>query len=93
MKNAMSIQKQEKIIVFSFLLVPVALVVIFGFLPILNMFGYSFLKWDGLGAKKFIGFDNYVEVFSRSEYFKVFAVSIYYFIGSLLQLALALFSR
>ncbi len=87
----MSIQKQEKIIIFSFLLVPVALVVIFGFLPIFNMFGYSFLKWDGLGAKKFIGFDNYVEVFSRSEYFKVFAVSIYYFIGSLLQLALALF--
>lgn len=92
MKNGskLSIKKQEKIVVFTFLLIPIALVVIFGFLPILNMLGYSFLKWDGLGAKKFIGLKNYAEVFSRPEYFKVFAVSIYYFVGSLLQLALAL---
>lgn len=92
MKNGskLSIKKQEKIVVFTFLLIPIALVVIFGFLPIFNMLGYSFLKWDGLGAKKFIGLKNYAEVFSRPEYFKVFAVSIYYFVGSLLQLALAL---
>ena len=92
MKNGskLSIKKQEKIVVFTFLLIPIALVVIFGFLPIFNMRGYSFLKWDGLGAKKFIGLKNYAEVFSRPEYFKVFAVSIYYFVGSLLQLALAL---
>ena len=92
MKNGskLSIKKQEKIVVFTFLFIPFALVVIFGFLPIFNMLGYSFLKWDGLGAKKFIGLKNYAEVFSRPEYFKVFAVSIYYFVGSLLQLALAL---
>ena len=92
MKNGskLSIKKQEKIVVFTFLLIPIALVVIFGFLPIFNMLGYSFLKWDGLGAKKFIGLKKYAEVFSRPEYFKVFAVSIYYFVGSLLQLALAL---
>ena len=54
------------------------------------MFGYSFLKWDGLGKKKFIGIQNYIELFSRSENFRVFGVSLYYFVGSIIQLSLAL---
>ena len=92
MKNQiqLSIKKQQKVVIFTFLLVPLVLVIVFGFLPIINMFGYSFLKWDGLGQKKFIGIKNYIEVFSRPEYFKVFAVSIYYLVGSFIQLALAL---
>ena len=92
MKNQiqLSIKKQQKVVIFTFLLVPLVLVIVFGFLPIINMFGYSFLKWDGLGQKKFIGIKNYIEVFSRPEYLKVFAVSIYYLVGSFIQLALAL---
>lgn len=90
MKMQMSYNRQRKWVIFAFLLVPVFLVVVFGFLPVFNMLGYSFLKWDGIGAKKFIGLDNYQELFTRQENFRVFGVSIYYFVGSLIQLAVAL---
>ena len=87
---SLSYNRQKKKIIFLFLLVPILLLVVFGFLPIINMFGYSFLKWDGLGKKKFIGIQNYIELFSRSENFRVFGVSLYYFVGSIIQLSLAL---
>ena len=90
MKNRMSYANQQKLVVFTFLLFPVILLLVFGFLPILNMFFYSFLQWDGIGEKTFIGIKNYIELFSRQENLRVFGVSIYYFVGSLVQLALAL---
>lgn len=90
MKNQLSFARQQKLVIFTFLFFPVLLLLIFGFLPILNMFFYSFLQWDGIGEKKFIGIQNYLELFSRPENLRVFGVSIYYFIGSLIQLALAL---
>lgn len=90
MKNRMSYASQQKLVVFTFLLFPVILLLVFGFLPILNMFFYSFLQWDGIGEKTFIGIKNYIELFSRQENLRVFGVSIYYFVGSLVQLALAL---
>lgn len=88
--SSLSYKKQQKVVCFFFLLIPVLLVVIFGYLPVLNMFSYSFLKWDGIGKKTFIGLQNYIELFSRPENFCVFAVSLYYFVGSIIQLALAL---
>lgn len=56
------------------------------------MIYYSTLKWNGLSKHKvFIGFANYARLFSDSEYFSVFKVSLYYLAGSVIQLALALF--
>src|SRR5262249_7173482 len=42
-------------------------------------------------SKKFIGLDNYLEVFTRPELFEVLRVSLYYIGASFLQIALALF--
>ena len=51
----------------------------FTYIPVVNMFGYSFTDWDGLSpTKQFVGFDNYVEMFTRPELFQVFFVSLYY---------------
>lgn len=88
--SGLTYKKQQTVVSILFLFVPVLLIVVFGYLPILNMAGYSFTKWDGLGDKKFIGFNNYLELFTRAENFRVFSVSIYYFIGSFVQLGLAL---
>lgn len=41
--------------------------------------------------KTWIGLNNYIEVFTRPEYLKVLKTSIYYFIGSIVQIILALF--
>lgn len=82
---------QKKVIITLFLCVPLLLLLIFGYLPILNMIGYSFTRWDGLGKKEWVGMANYLELFTRVENFRVFFVSIYYFVGAFIQLALALF--
>lgn len=84
-------KRQQHVVSFLFLFVPVLLVVVFGYLPLVNMVEYSFTKWDGLGPKKFVGLDNYVEVFARPENFRVFYVSAYYLGASLAQTVLALF--
>ncbi len=64
----------------------------FTYVPIANMISYSFVKWDGLSpTKEFIGLDNYVEVFTRPELFGVFFVSLYYFVGAFVQMAIALY--
>lgn len=83
---------QKWIIVVCFLIIPIALLVAFTYLPLFDMVGYSFMKWNGTSKEKtWIGFDNYIEVFTRPEYLKVLKTSIYYFVGSIVQIILALF--
>ncbi|GMA24052.1 ABC transporter permease [Luteimicrobium album] len=75
-----------------FLLVPVAFLVTFTYVPVFNMFGYSFTSWDGLDAKMpFVGLDNYVKLFTEPSLFRVFVVSLFYLVGSVVQLVLALY--
>jgi raffinose/stachyose/melibiose transport system permease protein len=74
-----------------FLAVPLVLLVVFTYIPVGNMFYYSLTKWNGLGPKKFVGVDNYVQIFTRPELFRVFYVSIYYLVASVLQMFLALY--
>lgn len=77
---------------YLFVLLPVGLLLLFTYVPVANMFWYSVTDWNGLSAEKdFIGLDNYVRVFTRDEYFQVFYVSLFYFVGSFVQLALALY--
>jgi ABC-type sugar transport systems, permease components len=75
-----------------FLLVPVGLLLLFTYVPLVNMFSYSVFKWDGLSpTKEFLGLDNYIQFFTRPELFGVFGVSMYYFVGAFVQMGLALY--
>lgn len=75
-----------------FLLVPLALLLVFTYIPIGNLFYYSVTSWDGVSPDKtYVGDKNFVELFSRPELFRVFYVSLYYLGGSFIQLALALY--
>lgn len=83
---------QQWVIIITFLIVPLALLFIFTYLPLFDMVGYSFFKWNGTSKEKtWIGLDNYIEVFTRPEYLKVLKTSIYYFVGSVVQIVLALY--
>lgn len=83
---------QKWVIVITFLLLPMVLLVLFTYLPMFDMVGYSFVKWNGTSPQKtWAGWENYVQVFTRPEYLKVLRTSIYYFVGSILQIALALY--
>lgn len=84
-------RRQQKVVAFLFLLVPVALTIVFGYLPFVSMVEYSFMRWDGMGDKEFIGFKNYVDALTRPENYRVFKVALYYLVASVVQIALALF--
>lgn len=55
----------------SFLVVPLALYIIFVVSPYLQAFYISMTDWKGLSAEKnFIGFDNYVELVSDGKFWR-----------------------
>ncbi len=87
----MSYKKQKIILVAAFLFVPLLLLVVFTYLPVINIIWYSLNDWNGLSPMEFCWFDNYIEIFSDPEYFLVLFNSIYYLAGSVVQMALGLF--
>ncbi|WP_429144658.1 carbohydrate ABC transporter permease [Anaerotaenia torta] len=88
---AKSRQGQKWIMVFTFLLIPLLLLFVFTYLPFAKMVQFSFYEMSYLGDRTFIGLGNYKEVFSRPEYFATLRISVYYFAGAFVQMALALF--
>ncbi|MFE0464089.1 carbohydrate ABC transporter permease [Kitasatospora sp. NPDC058965] len=75
-----------------YLLVPLALVVTFTYLPIADMLGYSVTDWDGISpTSDTVGAKNYVDLATRPELFKVFLVSGVYLVASFVQIAAALY--
>jgi raffinose/stachyose/melibiose transport system permease protein len=86
-------RRDRKITPWLFLLVPLALLAVFTYLPAANMFMYSFTSWNGFEAtpKQFVGVDNYAAIFTRDDILPVFLVSVYYIGASFIQMALALY--
>ncbi|MFJ9928058.1 carbohydrate ABC transporter permease [Streptomyces misionensis] len=85
-------QPMRRLTPWLFLLLPLALLVTFTYVPVGNMIYYSFTDWDGVSPDRdFVGMDNYVELFTRPELFRVFAVSLYYMAASAVQIAIALY--
>ncbi len=82
---------QRLLVIFTFMLVPMALLIIFTYVPFGKMVQFSFYQMKYSGPRKFVGLKNYIDVFQRSECFKSLFVSVYYMGGALVQLALALF--
>lgn len=83
---------KAKLIPWFYLLAPLALLLIFTYVPVVNMFWYSLTSWDGIDQnKKFVGLNNYIAIFTRPELFGVFFVSLYYLAGAAIQLGLALY--
>ena len=57
---------------YVFLIAPLALYTIFMIFPTVYSFYISLHNWDGLsGVREFIGLDNYIEVLTEDEIFKV----------------------
>lgn len=75
-----------------FLLIPLVLLIAFTFIPAFNMVLYSFQNRDQFGISvEWVGLQNYKTVFSSdADYLITFKNSIYYMLGSVVQLACAL---
>lgn len=82
---------QRIIIIFAFMIIPLVLLFTFTYLPFGQMFTYSFYDRNYLRVKKFVGWDNYLKVFTRKDCFGALKLSLYYMGGSIVQLVLALY--
>ena len=78
-------------VIVAFSAIPVALLVIFTYWPFGSMIGYSFYKMKYIGPRQFVGLQNYIDVFTRPDTLSSLKLSLYYMVGALIQVALALY--
>lgn len=82
---------QQIFTIVLFLVIPVFLLILFTYVPLFGMVRWSFTDWRGYTTMNYVGLKNYVRIFTRQEYIDVFKVSLYYFVGSMVQIAIALY--
>ena len=69
---------RENINAYSFLFPAIIILAIFSFIPIVSSFILSFYKWKILGKPEFIGFKNYISVFTDSVFWIALKNTAYY---------------
>ncbi len=82
---------QKVFVMVAFMIIPLLLLFVFTYLPFGEMFGFSFYNMKYVGARKFVGLKNYIKVFQRDDCFSALKLSLYYMLGSVVQLSLALY--
>lgn len=93
-KWAKSRKGQQVIICVAFMIIPLLLLFVFTYLPFAEMVKFSFYKMKYLtpvDQRKFVGFKNYIDVFRRDDCFGALKLSLYYMVGAIIQLVLALY--
>jgi multiple sugar transport system permease protein len=86
-----TVRGQKIIVAATFMLVPLFLLVLFTYLPFFKMVQFSFYNMKYIGTRIFIGFENYIDVFTRPEILGSLRLSFFYLAASAVQLSLALF--
>ena len=85
-----SMRGQQILCTVVFLVVPLLLLFTFTYLPFFKMVQFSFFKMKYIGKREFVGLKNYIDVFTRDDFFSALSLSLYYMVGSVVQMALAL---
>jgi ABC-type sugar transport system permease subunit len=82
---------QRRLVIVGFLIVPLTLLAVFSLYPFFQLIWFSLTDWNGLSPDKtFVGLDNYHRILIEDRaLLRPLINSGYYFIGSLMQLALA----
>jgi len=83
-------QTQKVIVSILFLCVPLLLLFTFTYLPFFKMVQFSFYDMKYIGKRTWVGLQNYISVFTREDCLNALKLSIFYLIGSFVQIAIAL---
>lgn len=59
---------KEQLTGMGFMLPALILFSVFVLYPVINIFVYSFMQWDGMGDMTFIGLDNFRKIFASPEF-------------------------
>ena len=93
-KWAKSREGQKFIVVLAFSIIPLLLLFVFTYLPFGEMVKFSFYKMKyttPVDKRQFVGWKNYIDVFRRKDCFSALKLSLYYIVGALVQLVIALY--
>jgi len=82
---------QRRLVIAGFLVVPLVLLTLFSLYPFVQLIWFSLIEWDGMSPERtFVGLDNYRRLLGEDiGLLKPMVNSLYYFAGSVVQLALA----
>jgi multiple sugar transport system permease protein len=84
-------QHQRQLAPWLFLAPVVLVFTLYVIAPIFQSIAISFYDWDGLGEKKFVGFDNYVELWTDRDFWVSLKNNLIWFFGFLLSVPAGLF--
>lgn len=82
---------QKVFVMLAFMVLPCFLLLLFTYYPFAEMIKFSFYNMKYIGTPKYVGLKNYIKVFERKDCFGALKLSLYYMLGSVVQLALALY--
>ena len=78
-------------IIFAFSIIPLILLFVFTYLPFGEMVKYSFYQMRYTGSRQFVGWKNYIQLFQKKEIIGALILSLYYMLGAVIQIVLALY--
>jgi multiple sugar transport system permease protein len=82
-------ERQKRILIVSFLAVPLFLLFVFSYIPIIFNVYLSFTDWDGVRKIRMIGLNNYKRIFSDPQYIALFKNCLWYLLVAIPQLLLS----
>ncbi len=82
---------QRALIIVGFSIIPLILLLVFTYYPFLEMIKFSFYNMRYAGARKFVGFKNYITLFNKREIAGSLILSLYYMVGAVIQISIALY--
>ncbi|OMF36904.1 ABC transporter permease [Paenibacillus sp. FSL H8-0548] len=89
--NTLSYKAQRKLILISFLSIPLVLLCLFTYYPAVKLIYLSFTDWNGISKNsQWLGLGNYKEIFTNSDLFGVFIHQIPYVIIGVIQNIIAI---
>lgn len=89
-KRKKHINWQKYLLIVSFSLIPLALLILFTYVPFFKMIRFSLFDMSYTKNKGFVALKNYLKIFSKDEYVDAMLLSLYYMAGAVIQLSLAL---
>ena len=88
----MKSKAKDRIYIVCFLLIPMALLALFSYYPLMKLIQLSFTDWNGMSRDlSYIGVRNYRDIFSQKELFQTFGNNMAYVITALIQQVAGLF--
>ena len=83
---------KDRIYIICFLFVPMALLMLFSYYPLMKLIQLSFTDWNGMSRDlHYIGLKNYRDIFSQKELFMTFGNNMAYVVTALIQQVAGLF--